>query len=118
MLLVEDDPGVRMYAAEALTTLGYEVLQASDSLTALCLLDENPKIALLFTDVGLPDLSGRRLAEEAQRRAPDLKILYTTGYARNAIVHHGILDVGVDLLPKPFTVEALGRKLQQILQGT
>jgi PAS domain S-box-containing protein len=117
VLLVEDDPGVRMYAAEALTTLGYEVLQASDSLTALCLLDENPKIALLFTDVGLPDLNGRRLAEEAQRRVPDLKILYTTGYARNAIVHHGILDAGVDLLPKPFTVEALGRKLQQILRG-
>ena len=117
VLLVEDDPGVRMYAAEALTTLGYEILQASDSLTALRLLDENPGTALLFTDVGLPGLDGRRLAEEAKRRSTDLKILYTTGYARNAIVHHGILDVGVDLLPKPFTVEALGRKLQQILQG-
>ncbi|MBV8590032.1 MAG: CHASE3 domain-containing protein, partial [Acetobacteraceae bacterium] len=82
VLLVEDDPGVRMYTVEALTTLGYEVLEASDSLTALRLLDENPQIALLFTDVGLPGLDGRRLAEEAKRRVPDLKILYTTGYAR------------------------------------
>jgi CheY-like chemotaxis protein len=117
VLLVEDDPGVRMYTVEALTTLGYEVLEASDSLTALRLLDENPQFALLFTDVGLPGLDGRWLAVEAKRRVPDLKILYTTGYARNAIVHHGILDAGVDLLPKPFTVEALGRKLQQILRG-
>ncbi len=118
VLLVEDDPGVRMYSAEALTALGYDVLQASDAETALRLLEENPEIALLFTDVGLPGLNGRRLAEQAKRHVPDLKVLYTTGYARNAIVHQGILDAGVDLLPKPFTVEALGRKLQQMLQGT
>lgn len=117
VLLVEDDPGVRTYSAEALTTLGYDVLQASDGRAALRLLEENPEIALLFTDVGLPGFNGRRLAEEAKRRVPDLKVLYTTGYARNAIVHHGILDAGVDLLPKPFTVEALGRKLQQMLRG-
>jgi CheY-like chemotaxis protein len=65
----------------------------------------------------LPGLDGRRLADEAKRRAPALKVLYTTGYARNAIVHNGILDAGVDLIGKPFTTEALGRKLEQVLQG-
>jgi PAS domain S-box-containing protein len=118
VLVVEDDPGVRMYSAEALTTLGYDVLQAPDGHAALRLLENNPQIALLFTDVGLPGLNGRQLAEEAKHRLPDLRVLYTTAYARNAIVHHGILDAGVDLLPKPFTVEALGRKLQQMLRSS
>lgn len=66
-------------------------------------------IALLFTDVGLPGMDGRRLADEARRRVPGLKVVYTTGYARNAIVHHGILDSGIHLLPKPFTLEGLAR---------
>ena len=117
VLLVEDDEDVRLYSVEALRTLGYGVFEAAEAQAALRLLDEHPEIALLFTDVGLPGLNGRKLAEEAKRRAPSLKILYTTGYARNAIVHNGILDAGVDLLGKPFTTEALGRKLEQILGG-
>jgi PAS domain S-box-containing protein len=117
VLLVEDDEDVRLYGAEALRTLGYVVLEAADGPAALRLLDAHPEIALLFTDVGLPGLNGRKLAEEAKRRAPSLKILYTTGYARNAIVHNGVLDAGVDLLGKPFTTEALGRKLEQMLAG-
>src|SRR5271166_1593683 len=115
VLLVEDDEDVRLFGVEALQTLGYSVLQAADGETALRILDEHPEIALLFTDVGLPGLNGRKLAEEARRRSPRLKILYTTGYTRNAIVRNGILDAGVDLLGKPFTTEALGRKLEQIL---
>jgi PAS domain S-box-containing protein len=115
VLLVEDDEDVRLYGAEALRTLGYRVLEAADGRVALSVLEAHPEIALLFTDVGLPGLNGRRLAEEAKRRAPSLKILYTTGYARNAIVHNGVLDAGVDFLGKPFTTEALGRKLEQIL---
>jgi CheY-like chemotaxis protein len=63
----------------------------------------------------LPGLNGRKLAEEARRRSPGLKILYTTGYASNAVVHNGILDAGVELLSKPFTTEALARKLDQLL---
>ena len=117
MLLVEDDEDVRLYGAEALRTLGYVVFEAADGQAALRLLDAHPEVALLFTDVGLPGLNGRKLAEEAKRRAPGLKILYTTGYARNAIVHNGVLDAGVDLLGKPFTTEALGRKLEQMLAG-
>jgi PAS domain S-box-containing protein len=115
VLLVEDDEDVRLFGAEALQMLGYSVFQAAESKTALRILEDHPEIALLFTDVGLPGLNGRKLAQEALLRAPHLKILYTTGYARNAIVHNGILDVGVNLLAKPFTTEALGRKLEQIL---
>ncbi len=117
VLLVEDDEDVRLYGAEALRALGYGVFQAAEGHAALRILDEQPGIALLFTDVGLPGLNGRKLAEEAKRRAPGLKILYTTGYARNAIVHNGTLDTGVDLLAKPFTTEALRQKLHQLLGG-
>ena len=115
VLLVEDDEDVRLYAAEALQTLGYNVFQAAEAQSALRILDEHPDIALLFTDVGLPGLNGRKLAEEARRRSPSLKILYATGYTSNAVVHNGILDAGVDLLSKPFTTEALARKLDQLL---
>ena len=115
VLLVEDDEDVRLYAAEALETLGYNVFQAAEAQSALRILDEHPGIALLFTDVGLPGLNGRKLAEEARRRSPSLKILYTTGYASNAVVHNGILDASVELLSKPFTTEALAHKLEQLL---
>lgn len=88
VLVVEDDPDVRDYTVEMVSELGYSVLSAPDGATALRLLDSNREVALLFTDVGLPGgMNGRQLAEQAQRRRPRLKILYTTGYARNAIVH-------------------------------
>jgi CheY-like chemotaxis protein len=101
---------------QALRHLGYRVLETSESSTALNILVEHSEIALLLTDVGLPGLNGRQLAEEARRRVPRLKVVYMTGYARNAIVHHGVLDAGVDLLAKPFTTEGLGRKLQEALR--
>jgi len=82
----------------------------------LHLIDSRREIALLFTDVGLPGgLNGRQLAEEARRRRPGLKVLFTSGYARNAIVHHGRLDPGVQLITKPYTFAGLGTKLRQIL---
>jgi CheY-like chemotaxis protein len=116
VLLVEDDAQVREFSASALAHLGYRVLEAPEPSTALKILGEHSEIALLLTDVGLPGLTGRQLAEKARRRVPRLKVIYMTGYARNAIVHHGVLDSGVDLLAKPFTTEALGRKLQEILR--
>jgi signal transduction histidine kinase len=116
ILLVEDHDDLRSFSAGVLTDLGYKVLAAADGQEALGLLDTNPAVGLLFTDVVLPGgLDGRRLAEEAQARRPGLKVLYTTGYTRNAIVHNGRLDPGVDLISKPFTSEALALKVRAML---
>ncbi|MGE0715964.1 MAG: ATP-binding protein [Alphaproteobacteria bacterium] len=114
-LVVEDDPGVRAVSVEALRELGFSVLEAGDAATALRVLDQEPAIGLLFTDVVLPrGVNGRQLADEARRRRPDLPVLFTTGYTQNAIVHNGMLDPGVSLIGKPFTLAALARKLEQM----
>ena len=116
ILVVEDDHDVRNYACETLRELGYKVLDAENGSAALQLLERHADVHLLLTDVGLPGgMNGRRLAEEAQKRRTDLKILFTTGYARNAIVHGGRLDPGVQLMPKPFTQETLAAKVRDIL---
>ena len=116
ILVVEDDPDVRLHSAETLTDLGYRVMTAADGITALSVLEREPGITLLFTDVGLPGgMTGRQLADEARRRRPELKILYTTGYARNAIVHGGVLDPGTKLLPKPFTYLDLAARVRSVL---
>jgi CheY-like chemotaxis protein len=92
------------------------VLEAADGAAGLRLLDAEPAIALLFSDVGLPGgMNGRQLADRARQRRPDLKVLYATGYARNAIVHQGRLDPGVQLIAKPFTYAALARKIREVL---
>ncbi len=118
ILVVEDDPDVRSYSAEILRSLGYRVIEAPAGPAALRLIEEEPEIRLLFTDVGLPGgFNGRQLADEAQRRRPDLAVLFTTGYARNAIVHQGRLDPGVELIVKPFTAANLGAKVRQVLQS-
>lgn len=116
ILVVEDEPDVRAFTGAVLSNLGYRVLQAPDGPSALQVLDEAPSVDLLFTDVGLPrGMNGRQLAEEACRRRPTLKVLYTTGYARNAIVHHGRLDPNVDLIVKPFTYTALVARIRRVL---
>jgi PAS domain S-box-containing protein len=118
VLVVEDDEDVRSYSADILRGLGYRVVEAPEGPGALRLLDSDPEIRLLFTDVGLPGgLNGRQLADEAKRRRPDLKVLFTTGYARNAIVHQGRLDPGVELIVKPFTAANLAAKVRQVLHG-
>jgi PAS domain S-box-containing protein len=116
ILLVEDDDDVRHYSADILRKLGYRVMEALDGPTALSVLSAEPRVALLFTDVGLPGgLNGRQLADEARERHPDIKVLFTTGYARNAIFHQGRLDPGVELILKPFTASGLAAKINQIL---
>jgi PAS domain S-box-containing protein len=118
VLVVEDDPDVRDYTVEMVDDLGYSVLSASDGASALRLLDSNREVSLLFTDVGLPGgMNGRQLAEQALRRQPRLKVLYTTGYARNAIVHQGRLDPGVEVIFKPFTYSDLATKIRRVLEG-
>jgi CheY-like chemotaxis protein len=116
ILVVEDDAALRAYSVETLTELGYSVLEASTGPEALSLLDAEPGINLLFTDVVMPGgMSGRQLADEALRRRPDLKVLYTTGYTRNAIVHNGRLDPDVEVIAKPFSFEQLASRIRALL---
>lgn len=117
ILVVEDDEGVRALAVEALQELGYVVLEAAAAPEALALVDRHPEIALLLTDVVMPDTNGRKLAEEALRRRPGLKILYMTGFTRNAVVHNGMLDPGVNMLAKPFTLDQLASKVHAVLKA-
>ncbi len=118
VLVVEDDPQVNKLAVETLEERGYRVLSAPDGPTALRMLDDAPPIDLLLTDVVLPNgMNGRQLSDEMLRRRPDIKVLFVTGYTRSAIIHHGRLDPDIDLLTKPFTADALTRKVRQILDG-
>ena len=118
ILVVEDDDALRSYTVETLAELGYRVLPATNGAAALEILDSGNDIDLLFTDVVMPGgLNGRQLADEAVRRRPGLKVLFTTGYTRNAIMHHGRLDPGVEMVGKPFSSDELIRKVRAILDG-
>lgn len=117
VLVVEDEPSVRQLSVDALQELGYRVLDADGATAALRLLDAHAEIELLFTDVVMPEVNGRKLADEARRRHPDLKVLFTTGYTRNAVVHNGVLDPGVELIGKPFTLEELAAKVRGVLDA-
>jgi DNA-binding response OmpR family regulator/signal transduction histidine kinase len=118
ILAVEDDPDVRGQTTGALRELGYQVLEAGNGKDALEILAAQPNVDLLFTDVGLPGgMNGRQLAEAALKLRRKLKVLFTTGYARNAIVHDGRLDPGVQLLTKPFTFAGLSQKLRDMLDA-
>ncbi|WP_460452507.1 ATP-binding protein [Alsobacter sp. SYSU BS001988] len=116
ILLVEDHDDLRQYGASVLEEFGYCVLQAANARQALAILDQLPSVDLLLTDVVLPDgFDGRRLADEATRGRACLKVLFTTGYTRNAIVHNGRLDAGVNLIGKPFTASDLAKKVREVL---
>ncbi len=115
VMLVEDNDDVRAYSRMILSELGYRVLEATEAESALAILASDQRVDLLFTDVVLPGRSGRVLADEAARLRPGLKVLYTTGYSRNAIVHHGRLDPGVQLITKPFTFEQLAGRVRDVL---
>ena len=117
ILVVEDDQDVRTYVVETLQSLGYDVLQANGGEAALKLIDEYKSIALVVTDVVMPGMNGRQMVDEAKRRRPDLKVLFMTGYSRNAIVHQGRLDPGVELLQKPINGGQLGAAVRRILDG-
>ncbi len=118
ILVVEDDPLVREYVTAQLQTLGYTTLAAESGTAALVILDETPTVDLLFTDVVMPGLNGRQLAEEVLKRQPGMKVLFTSGYTENAIVHHGRLDAGVLLLAKPYRKTDLARMVRVALDGT
>jgi CheY-like chemotaxis protein len=117
VLVVEDDDDVRAYIAETLNSLGYRTLQAGDGDAALRLLREHAHVKLLLADVVMPGMNGRQLAEAAQAATPRPKVLYMTGYSRNAIVHQGRLDPGVDLIQKPVAADKLGAIMRKLLDA-
>jgi PAS domain S-box-containing protein len=117
ILVVEDDDALRAYTTESLRELGYFVMEAASGADALESLSKHP-VDLLFTDVVMPGgINGRQLADEAQRRWPGLKVLFTTGYTRNAIVHHGRLDPGIHLVGKPFSFQELAARIRARLDA-
>ncbi|KGJ66145.1 PAS domain S-box protein [Bradyrhizobium diazoefficiens] len=116
ILIVEDDALVRQYVVTQIKSLGYAALEAANAADALTIIDADKDIDLLFTDVIMPGaMNGRQLADEAARRRPDLKTLFTSGYTENAIVHHGRLDSGVLLLAKPYRKSELAKMLRTAL---
>jgi signal transduction histidine kinase len=118
ILVVEDDDEVRANAVGLLRELGYQVLEASEASTALNIVRGSQPISLMFTDIGLPGgTNGRQLADQARRVRPDLRVVFTTGYARNAFTYRGRLDEGMDLLLKPFTFAALAAKIRLALDA-
>ena len=116
VLVVEDEEAVRMLVVDALRELGYTMLEACDSKSALPLLQGARRIDLLVSDVGLPGLNGRQLAEIARQYRPGLQVLFMTGYARNAEIRGEFLDDGMDLLTKPFTVDELALRVRTMLE--
>jgi CheY-like chemotaxis protein len=113
VLVVEDDPLVRRYVITQIQSLGYTTLEAANATEALAVIDNHRDVNLLFTDVIMPGpMNGRQLVDEAVRRRPNLKTLYTSGYTENAILHHGRLDPGVLLLAKPYRKPELARMIR------
>jgi len=118
ILLVEDEERVRSISVAALRELGYTVLHADSGDAALAKLKSHPGVSLLFTDIVMPGMNGRVLATNALKDFPNLKVLYTTGYTQNAVVHNGVVDADAQLIVKPYTVDQLAMKIREVLTGT
>jgi PAS domain S-box-containing protein len=119
ILVVEDDAAVRTLVRQSLQRLGYHVLEAPDGESALAVAAKHPEpIHLVLTDLIMPRMSGRNLAEKVVELRPDVAVLYVSGYTDDALVHHGVLEAGANYLEKPFTFDALARKVRQVLDST
>jgi CheY-like chemotaxis protein len=117
ILVVEDDPNVRAYVVEALSGIGYRVVEAGDAEGALMVFASNTEIKLMLTDVVMPGMNGRTLADVVRQSYPAVKTLFMTGYSRNAIVHQGRLDPGVSLIQKPFSQASLAARIRSLLDA-
>lgn len=116
ILVVEDERRLREVAVAGLRELGYTIIHADGGANALIMLDQHPEISCLFTDIVMPGMSGQQLADEACRRRSDLKILFTTGYSRESVVHNRSLARGANFLPKPYTLDDLALKMRAVLE--
>jgi CheY-like chemotaxis protein len=116
VLVVEDDAQVRLLVTEVLAELGYRAMEAHDGDAALPILRSREKIDLLVTDVGLPGVNGRQLAEIARQYRPGLRVLFVTGYAENAADRSGFLEEGMDMVTKPFALDELARKIREMVR--
>jgi signal transduction histidine kinase len=115
VLIVEDDPAVRVLVSAVLSELGYAFVEAGDADSAVPILDSGQRIDLLISDVGLPGMNGRQLAEIGRQYRPDLKVLFITGYAEHAAVRGGFLDPGMQMITKPFTFDLLTAKVREMI---
>jgi nitrogen-specific signal transduction histidine kinase len=116
VLVVDDEPTVRMLVTEVLEELGYQALEAEDGASGLKILESRQRIDLLVTDVGLPGgMNGRQMADAARAVRPGLKVLFITGYAENAVLSHGHLDQGMHVLTKPFAMDALAARIKDLI---
>jgi CheY-like chemotaxis protein len=116
VLVVDDEPVVRMLVSEVLRDLGYRVIEAADGAQAMKILDGDRRINLLVTDVGLPGgMNGRQLADAGRVKRPDLKVLFITGYAENAVVGNGLLDTDMQVMTKPFAMDSFASKIRSML---
>jgi CheY-like chemotaxis protein len=118
VLVVDDEATVRMLVAEVLSESFYHILEAGDGPSALKILESDSRVDLMITDVGLPGgMNGRQVADAARGLRPGLKVLFITGYAENAAVGNGHLDVGMEILAKPFAMSTLGSKVREMIEA-
>ena len=117
VLIVEDDPAVRVLVSTVLSELGYAFVEAADADSAVPILDSPQRIDLMISDVGLPGMNGRQLAEIGRQYRPELKVLFITGYAEHAAVRGGFLDPGMQMITKPFTFDLLTAKVREMIRA-
>ncbi len=117
VLVVDDESTIRMLLADTLAELGYSSLEAADSASGLKILESDVRVDLLITDVGLPGgMNGRQMADAARVRRPDLKVLFITGYAENAVLRTGHLETGMSVMTKPFPIEAMAARIRALIE--
>jgi CheY-like chemotaxis protein len=117
VLVIEDEPAVRELVLDMLAEFGYRALEAGDGAAALKILRSGERVDLLLTDLGLPGMNGRALADAARELRPDLKVLFITGYAENASIARGFLGPGMAMVTKPFPIAALAARIRAMIGG-